>query len=382
MRKTHLTSFFCLVLLGFACSSTRSLQTQSPVIQSKLEALLAAHELPGMNVSLVYADGKAEDYALGFADVEAQTPNNPAYKLLSGSIGKTYAAALLFQLVDAGEISLEDKFIDYFPDLDWLKRLPNIEQLSLEMLLEHTSGLPRWVMKDVVWEDLRAAPDKVWSYEDRFSYIFDAEPVHEAGKGWGYSDTNYLLLGMLIEKVTGQGYYEALEERILDPFKLKNTLPSNQREIPGLIAGYSKLPAQFKIPAKTLDQGKYPFNPQMEWTGGGIASTAHDLAAWCKMYFEGKVFSQALVQQMTQPNPNGVKAMGPHDYGRASFIYHTPQGTAYGHSGFMPGFNALMAYFPEQKLAVAIQLNCDYAGQNKFNMVGVAAELAALAEIK
>ncbi|MEO1654036.1 MAG: serine hydrolase domain-containing protein [Bacteroidota bacterium] len=322
-------------------------------------------------------DGKIEDYAVGYADVEAKKANSPDYKLLSGSIGKTYAAAIIFQLLDEGKIKLEDKILDYFPDLPWLKRLPNIQELTIELLLQHRTGLPRWVLKEEVWKKLSENPDKVWTYEDRFSYVFDEEPVHKAGEGWAYSDTNYLLLGMLIEKVLEGEYYEILENRILKPFQLNKTLASNQRKITNLSSGYSELPPQFYIPKKVSENGVYHFNPQVEWTGGGLASTTHDLARWAKLYFEAQVFSPETLEKVIQINPNGSMIGGRDSYGMASFIYHSKYGDAYGHSGFMPGFVSQMMYFPQYKIALALQFNADFAA-NDLNLLAYIEEIFPL----
>jgi D-alanyl-D-alanine carboxypeptidase len=102
----------------------------------------------------------------------------------------------------------------------------------------------------------------------------------------------------------------------------------------------------------------------MEWTGGGMASTTSDLARWAKYYYEGDLFSKKMLAQVTSINSNGNKVMGNNSYGMGSFIYHLKQGDAYGHSGFMPGYNSIFAYFPKEKIAVALQSNCDYAGNN------------------
>ncbi len=179
-------------------------------IQEAIDSLVAKNDLPGLNLSIITNNGVQEDYSSGYADVESQTDLNDDHVLFSGSIGKTYAVAVLMQLVDEGIIKLEDMFIDHFQDTAWLQNLPNINSISIKMLLQHTSGLPRYVMKPEIWSTLKEDPDKVWTYKERMSYIFNDEPVHEAGKGWGYSDTGYILLGMLIERITGKNYYDVV----------------------------------------------------------------------------------------------------------------------------------------------------------------------------
>jgi D-alanyl-D-alanine carboxypeptidase len=102
--------------------------------------------------------------------------------------------------------------------------------------------------------------------------------------------------------------------------------------------------------------GKFAINPQFEWTGGGYVSTAHDLARWAKLFYEGKAFSPDLLPQVV----DGVAApmLGRESkYGLGAIIRKTPIGTSYGHSGFFPGYMTDMMYFPEDKIAVAVQVN-------------------------
>jgi D-alanyl-D-alanine carboxypeptidase len=95
----------------------------------------------------------------------------------------------------------------------------------------------------------------------------------------------------------------------------------------------------------------------MEWTGGGLASRTSDLARWARMYYCGTLFSEALRQEIVSPNSQGMGL----SYGMGSFIYRTDFGPAYGHTGFVPGFNSIFAYYPELDVAVAFQTNSDYA---------------------
>jgi len=217
------------------------------------------------------------------------------------------------------------------------------------------------VMKPEIWDTIHANPDKIWTYKDRLSVIFNDSPVHEAGKDWSYSDTNYILLGMLIEKLTGNPYYDEVNSRILIPLQLTSTHAAIIRDIEDLPVGYSKLPEMFRMPEIVVVDGKYAFNPQMEWTGGGMASTTPDLARWAKIYYEGQLFSDSLLNKITTPNSNAKMLDDSLAYGMGSFIYKTKFGKALGHTGFVPGFVSIFAYYPDKKIAVALQINCDYA---------------------
>jgi D-alanyl-D-alanine carboxypeptidase len=361
MKKNTLVLILILITtLGFTQI------TETAVLNDSVAALLnrtvTEKNIPGINFSVISSNGQIKNYSAGFSDVENKIELTTKNTFLSGSIGKTYAATLVFKLVESGKIELSKKYIDYFPEVKWLTNLPNINVITIEMLLQHTSGLPRYVLKPEIWNAVHEDPDKVWTYEERLQVIFNEEPVNEAGKGWAYSDTNYILLGMLIEKVTGEGYYDLVRNSILKPIQLHDTYPSNVRIIKNLAVGYSKMPPNFQVPNKTIEDKQYFMNPQLEWTGGGMASTTEDLAKWAKLYYEGHLVSKTSLHDIITPNPNGKNVEGTSSYGMGSFIYDTQHGEAYGHTGFMPGFNAIFIYYPKLGIAAAMQINCDYAG--------------------
>ena len=375
MKKA--TFYLCLFLIVF----TNKISAQELVLDKNIDTIvrqiLKEHNLPGLNFSIIYKDGNQQDYSVGLSDVENKIPLNINHTLFSGSIGKTYAAALVMKLVDENKIDLKQKLLHYFPNTDWLKKLPNANNISIEMLLQHTSGLPRYVLKPEIWDELSNNPDKVWTYHDRLSVIFNEAAVHEAGKDWEYSDTNYILLGMLIEEVTGENYYDLIDSIILKPYNLKNTHVSLRRDIPNLSVAYSQLPPEFHMPNIVVVDGKYVFNPQVEWTGGGFACTTSDLAKWAKIYYEGKLFSNGALKQITTTNSNSLKEKRSDPYGMGSFIYNTKHGTAFGHTGFMPGFNSIFIYYKDLEVAAAIQFNSDYAS-SKINMNNLLHDLISI----
>ncbi|WP_298237682.1 serine hydrolase domain-containing protein [uncultured Algibacter sp.] len=356
----HKLHSFILLIFSLIISEFIVAQEQH-LLAETVTKTLKDNNLTGLCFSIIHSDGTNKDYAFGFTDVEKNLPLLTSHTLFSGSIGKTYAATLLMQLVDSRKVDLKEKLINYFPELDWLNKLANIQDITIEMLLQHTSGLPRYVLKTEVWETLHNNPNKIWSYKDRLSFIFNDEPVHKAGESWAYSDTNYILIGMLIEKITSENYYDLVQSQLLKPNQLSNTYPSLTRSIPNLAVGYSRLPEAFFVPNKTVENEEYFINPQVEWTGGGMASTTSDLAKWAKLYYEGNLFSKSALKKITTPNPNGLNVENKSSYGMGSFIYDSKLGEAYGHSGFMPGFNSIFIYYPNKKIAAALQFNCDYA---------------------
>jgi len=363
MAKIFISAFFLTILTLGCTNSVNSLSRTGDPVQQVLDSLILANELPGANFSVILSDQSKHSYSAGFADVQKQLPMTPDHVLFSGSIGKTYAVALLMQFLDQGLFSLEDKLLSFFPEKSWLARLPNMEKITIRMLLQHTSGLPEYVMQSATWDSLHVNPDKIWTYHDRMEIIFDQASVHEPGLGWAYSDTNYILLGMLLEKLSQEAYYELLFSRILVPENLRHTYASVTRDLEGLPQGYSELPDMFRIPGRVVENGRYIFNPQMEWTGGGLASTTSDLARWAQIYYSGDLFSDSLRLKIVTPNRQALNLEPNMSYGMGSFIYQTKFGPAYAHTGFVPGFNSIFAYYPELEISVAFQTNCDYSSK-------------------
>ncbi|MBK7705289.1 MAG: beta-lactamase family protein [Acidobacteria bacterium] len=160
---------------------------------------------------------------------------------------------------------------------------------------------------------------------------------------------------MIIEKVTGKKFYDEAKRRLVKPLKLNNTIPQDGLILKGVTQGYAGPNNPFGGKDEMIANGKFIINPQFEWTGGGWASTGEDLARWAKLYFEGKAFDNSLMPQVL----DGVAArLGPNvKYGLCVIIRPTQAGTSYGHSGFFPGYVTDMMYFPERKIAIAVQVN-------------------------
>ena len=360
MRK--IASFFIVFLLITVAvhAQTANQTALKTALQLKLDEWHKAGSFPGATLGVVLANGESFGLAVGFSDRETKTPMRPNDRMLAGSVGKTFAAATALQLIKEGKIGLDDKIEKYLGREPWFSRLPNAKDITVRQLMNHTSGLVRYEFKERFTTDLTANPEKVWKPAELVAYLLDEKPPFEAGKGWDYSDTNYIVLGMIIERVTGRKFYDEAHRRILKPLKLTDTIPQDGPRLKGVVQGYAGPNNPFGGADAMIVNGKFVINPQFEWTGGGYASTAQDLARWAKMYYEGKAFSPELLPQVV----DGVSApmLGPETkYGFAAIIRKTTAGTSYGHAGFFPGYFTDMMYFPDYKIAVAVQANTSVA---------------------
>jgi D-alanyl-D-alanine carboxypeptidase len=330
-------------------------------LQAKLNALHAAGSFPGGTIGFVLPDGRSSSVSTGLADIENSVPLKPSDRMLAGSIGKTYVSAVMLQLVQDGRVNLDAKIERWFGRETWFPRLPNARDITLRMLMNHSSGIPEHVLNKDFIAEMKKDPDRIWKPEELIAYILDAKPLFPAGKGWSYADTNYILVGTIFERVTGKTVYGEVQRRILKPLKLERTIPSDRRILPEVISGYSMPNSPFGFEGRVIVDGKFIINPQMEWTGGGFASTAEDLAKWAKHLYEGAVLKKGTLDQMlTGVDAKEGRGSGAgNKYGLAVQIRSSEWGLSYGHGGWFPGYLSEMEYFPQQRIAVAVQFNTD-----------------------
>lgn len=356
--------FIVIPTISYGQISDEKINEIHKTLQAKLDSATSKGMIPGATLSVLFKNGKQISIASGLADVENRIPMKPNDIMFSGSVGKTYVAAVVLKLYEKGLIDLKAKAINYLKDEPWFLNVPNAADITVEMLLNHTAGIPEYVYHKELWEQLKQQPDKVWSVEERFQFIKNEPPVNAPGKGWGYADSHYLILGLIIEKVTGKEYYDVLNDLILKPCKLSKTLPSNSRVLPGLIVGYTGLPKEFQLPHRVLNNNKYAFNPQMEWTGGGLVSTVSDLTSWASQLYGGDVLKPETKKLMFTPAPFSTTLFENAKYGLGCFIGETNGITYYGHTGFAPGYITYMQYIPKYDIAFAIQFNDDSSHEN------------------
>ncbi len=347
--------------------------TQPNRLQALADSFRVTGNFPGLSIAIVTKENKLIELSSGFNDKESGILLKTTDKFLQGSVGKTYASAIALILIKKGKIALDDKVANYLGDHSWYSRIPNAANITVRMLMNHTSGVMRYEFKEQFTRDLTANPGKTWHPEELLRYVLDEKASFPAGEGWEYSDTNYILLGMIIEKVTGKKYYEMVHEEILQRFQLVNTLASDRRQLPGLAQGYAGEKNEFGGKDKVIgEDGLFIINPQFEWTGGGICSTTGDLARWGKLLYEGKLIDTGILLSSAVAAKLGRDTK----YGLGVIIRSTSLGTAYGHSGFFPGYLTELLYFPALQLTVAVQCNSSDFKNLKLSLLRVLLEIA------
>ncbi len=336
---------------------------RSENFQSTLDALWTKHGFPGATAAYVLPDGETGAASAGLADMETGAPATVQTRMLSASIGKTFVAATAVALAQEGSVDLDIPVSRWLGDRSWFDRLPNHDSITMRHLLTHGSGLPDHVHTDrFAAEVARRWPEKDNPFppEALIEFILDTPPLFEAGKGWAYTDTGYILAGLVIESVIGRSYYSEIEERFLAPLGLKMTTPAVRRSMPGLAAGYTAPDNAFGFPRKTTTgKGMLAWHPGLEWTGGGLVSNSSDLARWGAALFGGRVLPKNGLNDLLDAAP--ISPDTPNiRYGAGVAVYETgPFGPVYGHGGWIPGYCSSLRYYPDYGITIAFQINTD-----------------------
>ncbi|MQA91503.1 MAG: serine hydrolase [Gemmatimonas sp.] len=359
IRNRPLSSLLPAAIILSACAASQT-SSSDPVpvrveLQRALDSLRVSSRFPGATLGVALEDGSTFALATGLADTAARVSMRADDRLHIGSVGKTFVAAIVLQLVEEGLLALDDPVSRWLGELPWYSRFPNASSLTVRTLLNHTSGIGVEEWDPDYFPTLLREPDKIWTVEERVRFLLDTPARYPVGEVWAYQDFNYHLIGAVIERVTGAPYEVELRRRLLEPLGLRETRPADRRELPGLVQGYAT--EGDPVPGPMIRDGRMLFNPQTEWTAGGMIATSEELARWMKLLFEGRAFDRALLPTML----DGVPASGvpwPNTrYGLGVFLRPTPLGMSYGHSGYFPGYRADAMYFPDHRIAVAVQLN-------------------------
>jgi len=330
-----------------------------------LERLVEEDGLPGAVAAYALPTGRLGVAGEGFADIESGARMGPHHRMLAGSIGKTFVAATVLSVAAQGLVNLDAPVSTYL-DEQAFAALSSWERITIRHLLTHSAGL-RDHVDDEDFGALvgglleRGDPDASIDPPALVGTILNDPALFEPGAGYSYTDTGYILLGLVIEEVTGGTYYDELQRRILDPLELEQTSPS-ERHAPYLATGYLESNNIFGLPERVVEDGAMILNPAVEWTGGGLISNPADLVAWARALYRGEALPTPYLNDLL----GSVVKRSPEDtggYGLGVFINDTELGRTYGHPGWFPGYNSIVAYYPNWDIAVAIQINRDFGNR-------------------
>ncbi|UVW27200.1 serine hydrolase [Massilia sp. H6] len=339
MRRTCLALLLTAVLAGPA---------QADRLDDALLAEMKRRQVPGLSV-LVLKDGKViKEKGYGLANVEHAVPVTPQTVFQSGSVGKTFTAALILLLERDGKLSLDDPLSRHLPGTP-----PAWDKITLRHLLSHTSGLgdPYEIIdlrKDYSDEELMALEARV---PMRFS----------PGEKWSYSNMGYHLLGFVANRVGGKFYGEQLRERLFAPLGMGTRVISESDIIPHRAAGYERKDGVLKNQAWVA--------PRLNTTAdGSLYLTARDLARWDQALYGDAILDARLRQASFTPAKLNDGSDAPYGYGW--YVDKVKGRRHISHGGAWQGFRAHLCRYVDDKLTVIILANADSAPPSRFaNMV-------------
>ncbi len=325
-------------------------------LQATLDTVRARLAIPGASVTILFPDGSAWSGSSGLANVAAGTPVTSDTAFAFASMSKTFLSALIIELADAGRLRLTDSASTLLPPL--AKRID--PRITVAMLLDHTSGLYDYFLNPKIDKALQSDPTRAWTPAQALAFV--GKPYFPPGRGWHYSNTNYLLLGLIAERATGQSLDVAIRTRLLDPLALATIWYQAAEPARRPLAHGYRLPGT-KLTARPIDlsdgSGIAPFRSVVTAAAGAgsLAGTSADLARWARLLYSGDVLG---------PGGTAVLLGG---FG-ATAAYHPPVAyglgiqaividghPSFGHSGRLLGFRGAVRRFPADGLTIAVLTN-------------------------
>lgn len=328
-----------ILLLLLACAGAARADDLDDAVRKRM----AEGHIPGVTLAAI-RDGKVvTTRAYGKADLENDVPAAADSVYEIGSVTKQFTAVLVMMLVEQGKVKLEDHITQLLPGLPaaW-------KEVTVRHLLTHTSGIPGYTEVG----DFREISRNEHTPEEIVKIVAKTPLKFSPGERWDYSNTGYYLLGMLIQKVTGQNYWDVLTERIFKPLGMKASRDGNPRAvIPHRVRGYAWKEDHY------VNQD--PLDPTGGFSAGSIVSTVGDMAKWDAALDTEQLLKQATLKQMW--TPAALDKGGTANYGFGWMIERMAGHPMIAHGGGTLGFSSFVARFPKDRLSVVVLTNAGHA---------------------
>jgi D-alanyl-D-alanine carboxypeptidase len=338
-------SVTCLAT-GLAASTAQA--KTGPSLQAGVNAIVAAGA-PGA-ILLVHDGTRETIYTGGLGDVQQHVPIRAGDHFKIASLTKSYTATVVLQLAAEGAIRLSDSIDRWLPGL-----VPNGKSITIRELLNHTSGVPEFDNDARYLKPYLAGKfGHYWSPLQLVHFALGHKSGRAGSRRSSYSNTNYVLLGLIVEAVTGKGIAAELRNRIFRPLHLRDTSYSTKLGMPRPYAhGYLVLG---KPPATDVSAISRSMSP----ASGAITSTASDVAAFYRALLGGRLVTAALLKQMTTTIPETGKVdIAGQRYGLGLERFPTPCGPALGHNGVIPGYTTFIYSSANGKRQALLMVNDD-----------------------
>ncbi|APR78275.1 D-alanyl-D-alanine carboxypeptidase [Minicystis rosea] len=271
-------------------------------------------------------------------------PMKPDDVFRIGSTTKTFVSARVLKLVEAGKVTLDDTLEQ------WLPGFPGGDGISVRQLMNHTSGIFDFTADTTFQSTVNGNPKMHWDPQALVDVAAKHPPYFAPGADFHYSNTNYILLGMLVEKATGNALGKELRDSLLTPAALTSTSFAGEEPVVGHLAhGFQ---GDFDV-TSVID-------PSYAWAAGAMVSSGADLVHWASALYGGEVLAPGTMDALLTTVDTGQPGFG---YGLGVFVGDASVAldTIVGHGGDIPGYHTDMWYLPNQKIAFAVVVNADGA---------------------
>ena len=297
------------------------------------------------------------------------SPVEADYQFKVASITKTFVSVVTLQLVEEGKLKLDDLAGSYLKDLKFLdyenfmfyNDTAYAEQITVEQLLRHTSGVADIFTDKETRFVLRVLTHKKKQYNEQdvvdlyYKYKLHKNGLSKPGEGYHYSDMNYMLLGFVIEQVTGKSLAQNIRSRILEPLDMENTYFEYYEPARGKLKQVDTYLNKLNVTKK--------INTSYEWAGGGLVSNTKELSRFIQAVFNNRFFSEEMLERMIDLSP-AQKFLK--DSGMGIFLYKIKDREYFGHGGF---YGSIMLYSPAQKISMAINIGQAEADLDPYELV-------------
>jgi len=309
------------------------------LLEKEVENIIIATGAKGISVSIGVPDNGIWCSARGITGNTSKEKITSDLKFFAGSIGKIFTAIVILNLIEEDRLSLENSVEKWFPEISWASHV------TINHLLTHTSGIASF-------DNTKEYESYKYLYrnpEELLSYVTKKELLFESGKHYAYSNTGYLMLGIIIERVTGRSYREAVEHYIINKINLHKTDVITSETINDLIVkGHHK--------GNVLSESE---NYVVPFAAGSIAATPRDLIIFFQALMSGRLLSQGSLQIMFS-DMNLMTVTQSTYYGKGMVAaLETPVGNIIGHTGGIKGFGASLFYHPKRNIFVCVMMNDD-----------------------
>jgi D-alanyl-D-alanine carboxypeptidase len=308
---------------------------------------------PGVVVGVTVGGQTPTLLATGIRDVISKRELQTTDRLRIGSLTKTFTATAVLQLVDQGVLQLTQAISK------WVPAVPQANSITVEQLLRHTSGLYNYTDNQAFFAEAQSKEGlRIWAPQELVEWATNENQVFPPGAGWAYSNTNYILLGMIIQEVTQKSLADYYFQKIFTPLNMTDTFLDDEGSIKSdVVPGYVSHPED---PTQFVDMGEI-MHVSAAWAAGGIVSTVEDLLVFCQALLRNQFLKPDSLGQMI----DFIEATDPvypmvNGYGLGLLSMEIAGETYYGHVGNIPGYSSLFAYQPDVEVYLVVLMNQNY----------------------